>query len=113
SPSSETRFAKAMSDLQGLFMILPVAVTESGAWHYSFAYDISARHYPDLPDIAHQISEYSAREKILKAFACSMGVFEIQEPARLLRWTSDQVFTTVKNMVGHGELIRISSPKGK
>ncbi len=62
SPSSETRFNKAITDLQADFKILPVGVTSSGAWHYAFAYDIVARHYPELADIAHGIQENQARK---------------------------------------------------
>ena len=49
SPDSETRFNKALADLQAGFLVVPVAVTQAGAWHYAFAYDIVARHYPEIP----------------------------------------------------------------
>ena len=50
SPENEGRFNKALADLQADFKLVPVAVTEAGAWHYAFAYDIVARHYPELPE---------------------------------------------------------------
>ena len=36
SPASEGRFNRALTDLQTDFKILPVGVTQSGAWHYAF-----------------------------------------------------------------------------
>src|SRR5512139_1183513 len=52
SAESEARFNRALTELQADFKILPVAVTQSGAWHYAFAYDLVHRHFPDLPEQA-------------------------------------------------------------
>ena len=48
SHESESRFNRALSDLQADFKIMPVGVVDAGSWHYSFAYDIVARHEPSL-----------------------------------------------------------------
>jgi hypothetical protein len=48
SRDSETRFNKALTDLQADFKIMPVGVVDAGSWHYSFAYDIVARYEPEL-----------------------------------------------------------------
>jgi hypothetical protein len=86
SPSSETRFNRAISDLQADFKILPVGVTSSGAWHYAFAYDIVARHFPELPDQAHAIQENQARQKILETYLRSMGAATLNQAIRLFGW---------------------------
>jgi hypothetical protein len=87
SQVSESRFNKAITDLQADFKILPVGVTKSGAWRYAFAYDIVARHYSEFPDLAHEISENQAREKLLEHFANALGAFELHEAKRLFGWS--------------------------
>ena len=86
SPSSETRFNRAISDLQADFKILPVGVTSSGAWHYAFAYNIVARHYPKLADQAHEIQENQAREKLLETYLRSVGAAPMKQAIRLFGW---------------------------
>jgi hypothetical protein len=113
SPASESRFNKAITDLQCNFMILPVGVTESGAWHYAFAYDIAARHYPELPDLAHKISEDTARTAVIKTFSRSMGVFELQEAVRLLGWRREQVQSTVMKLIHTRDLVPFEKVAGK
>jgi hypothetical protein len=98
SPSSETRFNRAISDLQADFKILPVGVTSSGAWHYAFAYDIVARHYPELPDRAHEIQENQAREKLLETYLRSMGAAPLIHVTRLFGWRPEQVGRAVEGL---------------
>jgi hypothetical protein len=86
STGSESRFNRAITDLQADFKILPVGVTQSGSWRYAFAYDIVARHYPDLPDQAHNITESQARQKLLHGYAQSLGAFELNPAAKLFGW---------------------------
>jgi hypothetical protein len=60
SKESDTRFDRALTELQADFKIQPVGVTESGAWRYAFAYDLVTRHYPELPEQARPITERQA-----------------------------------------------------
>ena len=48
--AKESEWNRALEDLQKDFKILPVGVAEVGAWKYAFIYQITARHYPDLPE---------------------------------------------------------------
>ncbi len=50
--ASNSPFERGLTELQRDFKILPVGVAESGAWRYSFIYDLVHRFYPDLPEKA-------------------------------------------------------------
>jgi hypothetical protein len=106
SPSSETRFNRAITDLQGDFKILPVGVTSSGAWHYAFAYDIVARHYPELPDQAHEIQENQAREKLLETYLRSVGTATFNQASRLFGWRPAEAERAADGLIRAGAAIR-------
>src|SRR6185436_16503162 len=63
SQGSDSRFNRALEDLQSDFKILPVGVAPAGAWKYAFIYDLVTRHYPGLPEQARPITHREARRK--------------------------------------------------
>ena len=73
SRESESRFNRALTELQAGFKIVPVGVTKSGAWHYAFAYDIATRPYPELIEQSRYIGELDARQKIAEALPAHAG----------------------------------------
>lgn len=106
SPGSEGRFNRALTDLQADFKILPVGVTQSGAWHYAFAYDIAARHYPELSDQAHNISENEARQKIIQAYLRSVGAVQIHSVVKLFGWRPADAGRAVETLAQSGWLVK-------
>jgi len=106
SPESNTRFERALADLQANFMILPVAVTQAGAWRYAFAYDLVARHYPTLPDQAHNISEREARQVLANLYLQSVGAAQIRDLTRLFGWNSSHAERTVEELIQQGQVKR-------
>src|SRR5204862_1215453 len=68
SKQSDSEFNKALEVLQADFKILPVGVAQAGAWKYAFIYEITAQHYPDLPEQARGIGEAEAREKLAELY---------------------------------------------
>ncbi|MBN2547898.1 MAG: winged helix DNA-binding domain-containing protein [Anaerolineales bacterium] len=106
SPSSEGRFTRALSDLQADFKILPVAVTQAGAWHYAFAYDVVARHYPELPEQARTISESDARRKLVELYFHSVGAAQVNDVCKLFGWKLAVVDQTIQHLVESGVLQR-------
>ncbi len=107
SQTSESRFNRAVSDLQADFKIVPVGVTQSGAWHYAFAYDIVTRHYPDLPEQARTISERDATLEILTYYFRSVGAAQVLEMKKLFGWRLPTIEHTlyelaVRNFVQRG-----------
>lgn len=106
SPSSESRFNRALADLQADFKVLPVAVTQAGAWHYAFAYDIVARHYPHLPEQAHPISESQARQRLAELYLRSMGTARPADLGKLFGWRPSEVSHIIDQLVQAGLLRR-------
>jgi hypothetical protein len=86
SRDSNTRFERALADLQADFKIVPVGVTQAGAWHYSFAYDVVHRVYPDLIEQARFIGELDARQKLAELYFRSVGAAQVRDLMKLFGW---------------------------
>jgi hypothetical protein len=87
SRDSNTRFERALADLQADFKIVPVGVTEAGAWHYSFAYNVVHRVYPDLIEQARFIGELDARQKLTELYLRSVGAAQARDIIKLFGWS--------------------------
>jgi hypothetical protein len=94
SHESESRFNKALADLQSDFKIMPVEVVDAGSWHYAFAYDIVARHEPLLLEKARFLGELDARQKILELYLI-----------RLFHWKPEDIQRTIDRLVQNGYLL--------
>lgn len=86
SRESDSRFNKALTDLQADFKIVPVGVAQVGAWNYAFKYEVVARQYPDLPELAHEISERQARMKLAEFYFRSVGAANRGDLSKLFGW---------------------------
>jgi hypothetical protein len=106
SRESEARFNRALSTLQADFKILPVGVTDSGAWHYAFAYDLVHRHYPELPEQARFIQERQARRQLILLYFRSVGAARLPDLTRLFGWTRQQAERAVEDLASSGQLAR-------
>jgi hypothetical protein len=106
SGESEGRFAKALTDLQADFKVVPVGVTDAGAWHYAFAYDVVHRRYPELPELAHAISEREAYRKLAECYFRSVGAAQFRDLTRLYGWRLPAVERAVDALVHLGVLRR-------
>ena len=106
SQGSDGRFNRALVDLQSDFKILPVGVSDAGAWHYAFNYDIVARHYPHLPDQAHEIGERQARVKLAGTYFRSLGAARPRDVVKLFGWRLPAAERAVDVLVEEGVLCR-------
>ncbi len=106
SKASDSSFNRAMTDLQADFKILPVAVTQSGGWHYAFAYDLVARHYPELPRQAESIRESAAKEKLLEAYIRSVGAATAPQARKLFGWRLPSIERAFDNLANAGVVVR-------
>lgn len=106
SPENEYRFARALTDLQTDFKIVPMAVTQAGAWRYAFAYDIVARHYPEIPERAQSITEREARRGLLERFFSSVGAANVSEVTKLFGWRKRDAEIAIDELVKVGVLFR-------
>ncbi len=105
SSENTSRFNRALLLLQRDLRILPVGIAESGAWHYAFIFDAVHRHYSDLKDQAHGISESEARQNILRSYFLSVGAGTKSDIKKLFQWTDDSIDKTLIILVREGFIL--------
>jgi DNA glycosylase AlkZ-like len=96
SRESESRFNRALTDLQADFRIMPVDVVDAGSWHYSFAYDIVARYEPTIVENARYLGELDARQKIVELYFRSVGAAQVKDIVKLFGWKLTDIDQTIK-----------------
>jgi hypothetical protein len=104
SRESNSRFERALAELQADFKILPVAVTQAGAWRYAFAYEVVHRYYPELVEQARFIPETMARRMLAERYFQSVGAAQTSELVRLFGWRPEQVQRACDELVRDGRL---------
>ena len=109
--AKETEFNKALEQLQADFKILPVGVSEAGAWHYSHIYEIVTRHYPDLAEKARAIKQSEARARLAELYFESVGAAQARDVHKLFGWTNELTGKTIARLVEHGKLRKVEHPK--
>lgn len=120
SQGTDSEFNGALDLLQTTFRILPIGVAEVGAWRYAFIYEVVARHYPDLPERAHPISEPEARQKLIATYLASVGAVPVKEIHRIfgyapLNWPAPVIERDLGKMAARGEIhqdVEIEGAKG-
>jgi hypothetical protein len=104
SPESESRFGRALSELQADFKILPVGVAEAGAWRYAFIYEITPRHFPDLIERTRFIDDQAARRRLAELYFRSLGAAQAKDLARLFGWRPEEVRAALDGLARDGVL---------
>jgi hypothetical protein len=113
SNAKDSEFNKAIEYLQSDFKILPVGVSDAGAWKYSFIYQIVPRHFPDLPEQARKIGEGEARAKLLELYFESVGAAQERDAVKLFGWKKDLVTRAIVRLVEKRVLVEAEHPKQK
>jgi hypothetical protein len=107
----ESEFNKALEVLQSDFKVLPVGVSEAGAWKYSFIYEVVSRHYPDLPEKARFISETDARRNLVELFFASVGAAQERDVNKLFGWQKELTARAIAGLVEKRRLVRSEHPQ--
>ena len=102
--ASNSPFERGLTELQRDFKILPVGVAESGAWRYSFIYDLVHRFYPDLPEKARFISRREARKTLVGLYLDSVGAATEAETRKVFQWKRDEIEAVLESLVESGRL---------
>jgi hypothetical protein len=102
--ASNSRFSRALDELQADFKILPVGVAEAGAWRYAFIYDCVHRHYPDLPEKAHAIGVGEAQRKLVELYFRSVGAAQTGHVVKVFQWPKREVVKVIAALVAEGTL---------
>lgn len=106
SRESDSRFNRALTDLQAEFKILPVGTSQAGGWRYSFIYETVHRHLPDLLEKARQIQEGEARQKLVHLYLDSVGAAPRRDLGKLFQWPISQIDEAIDKLVYSEFLIR-------
>jgi uncharacterized protein YcaQ len=106
SRESDSRFNRALADLQADFKLIPVGTSQAGGWRYSFVYDLVHRHYPEIPDQARMIKEAQAHLKLIELYMCSVGATNRRDIPKLFRWPKQYIDDAIDNLAGSGEIVR-------
>jgi hypothetical protein len=111
--AKETEFNKALEVLQSDFKILPIGVSEAGAWKYAFIYEIVSQYYPDLPEKARFIGELDARRKLVGLYFDSVGTAQERDVNKLFGWQKELATRTITNLIEKQKLVKSEHPKQK
>lgn len=113
SNAKDSEFNKAIEYLQSDFKILPVGVSDAGAWKYSFIYQLVPRHFPDLPERARKIGEGEARAKLLELYFESVGAAQEKDAVKLFRWSKALVTKAIVSLVEKRVIVEAEHPNHK
>jgi hypothetical protein len=111
--AKDSEFNKAIEYLQSDFKVLPVGVSDAGAWKYSFIYEIVPRHYPELPEKARSIGENEARSKLIGLYFESVGAAQEKDAVKLFGWKKGYVTKAIVGLVEKRVLVESKHPKQK
>jgi len=111
--AKESEFNKALEILQSDFKILPIGVSDAGAWKYSFIYELVPRHYPDLPEKARFLGEGQARAKLTELYFDSVGAAQERDVSKLFGWQKELITRTISGLVEKRKLVKAEHPKQK
>ena len=111
--AKDSEFNKALEYLQSDFKILPIGVSDAGAWKYSFIYEMVPRHFPDLPEQARVIGENEARTKLVELYFESVGAAQEKDAVKLFRWKKDFVTKAIVGLVEKRILVEAEHPNQK
>jgi hypothetical protein len=102
--SSNSPFERGLVGLQRDLKILPVGIARTGAWRYSFIYELVHRYFPDLPDQARSITRARARQELVSRFFDAVGAATASDVRRLFQWKPKEVERTLQALTASGRL---------
>ncbi len=113
SRDSNTRFERALVELQRGLRILPVGVAEAGRWKYAFIYDMLDRWLPQVPVQARAIGRGQARAHLLDLYLRSVGAATEPQMVQLFRWRKDEVSKACAVLARDGLAGRVNKLAGQ
>jgi len=112
--SAKSRFDRGLVELQVGLKVLPVGVTEAGAWRYAFLYELLPRWFPDVPEQARQIGRAQARRALVSRYLDNIvatGRKMIGKVFHVLKWTPAELDRTIDTLLQDGA-VRETEIKG-
>jgi|SRR5579859_3109670 len=113
SRDSDTRFERALVELQRGLRILPVGVAEVGRWKYAFIYDRVDHWLPQVTEQARGIGRGEARAHLIDLFLKSVGAATETQIGQLFHWRKDEVSKGCAALARDGRSARVSKLAGE
>lgn len=104
---SDSRFNRALTDLQANFQILPVRIVDAGRWHYAMEYDLTTRQYPDLIDRTRFITDREAQARLVTWYYDSVGAAPVQDATKLFGWGPSITAAVVDTLLAEERLLQV------
>ena len=102
---AKSRFNRGLVELQVGLKVIPVGVAETGAWHYSFIYEILPRYYPQLAFDARQYGRRQSQELLIRRYIENTIAVErsmVQKIFYVLKWTPREIQEAIERLVAGG-----------
>lgn len=109
---SNTRFERALVDLQRSLRILPVGVAKAGAWKYAFIYELLDRWLPDVVTQARAIGRGEARAHLADRFLQSVGAAPEAAVSKLFGWSAAETVKALKRLQDQGQARALNAAGG-
>ncbi len=113
SRDSNTRFERALVELQRGLRILPVGVAEAGRWKYAFIYEMVDRWFPQVVEQARAIGRGAARAHLLNLYLKSVGAATEAQLVQLFHWRKDDVSKACAALAKDGLAVSVSKLAGE
>ena len=113
SRDSDTRFERALVELQRGLRILPVGVAEVGRWKYAFIYEMVDRWFPQVVQQARTIGRGEARAHLLDLYLKSVGAATEAQMVQLFHWRRDEVSKACTALARDGLAARVGKLAGE
>jgi hypothetical protein len=80
------RFDNALAELQAELKIAKVGISDANRWGYAYVYDLFLRRFPEVPELARQISTDQAMERLLTQYLGNVVAQPEALAQRLFGW---------------------------
>ncbi len=98
SESSANRFQRSIDQLQVEMKIMPVGVSQAGAWRYAFIYDLVPRQFPEIETLARPITELEARIYLLTKYLLALGEATLSDIRKMFQWGENVTLSALNKM---------------
>jgi len=105
SASAKSRVDRALVELQVGLKVVPVGVSQAGAWNYAFVYELFQRWCPHIPEQARSIKRGEARRHLVQRYIDNVVAVDramIAKVFHVLSWTKRELERTIESLVGEG-----------
>ncbi len=103
--SSSYRFNKGLEELQMDFKVMPIGVSEAGAWNYAFIYECVHRYHPEFLEQAREIKIMEARRKLAMLYFRSVGAAQFGDVSKVFWWPKRETTRTLAALTEAGDVV--------